>query len=311
MFTCFAHFVANSSVSDLQMDNDSVSVEIWIDRDRKGVVDEVTLLAARSFRWRHGRVRAHVHRRHVGIYGQWMATWRPRGPSTAETALLLEDDLTLSPFAYRWLRAARRFYADRHDLAGFTLQSEGLIRATNGGPFKPPPASDGAAYLYMLIGSWGFAPRPDVWIGFQDWYADVMADDHRHRLQPIVPGIIMSSWYQSFEREKKADTMWTMWFIYYCSRQVREPLYTVYNNVHSIAAAVAPSTNDRYMCINRRESGLHYSGKPKDNTQKLLRTWRPEFAKFSQTPRLYNYAGVQVQALYTVNNASTDAASAG
>jgi len=298
LFSYFTHFVVNSSVSDLEMDGDSVSVEIWIDRDGRGVVDEPTLLAARSFRWRHGRVRVHVHRRHVGLYGQWMATWRPRNASTAETALLLEDDLTISPFAYRWLRAARRFYADRRDLAGFTLQSEGLIRATDGGPFTPPPVDAGAAYLYALMGSWGFAPRPDVWIGFQDWYAGVT-----HRLRPVVPGLIMSTWYEKFEREKKADTMWTIWFIYYCSRQTHGQLYTVYNNIHSIADAAMPSSDDRFICINRRESGLHFSGKTPDLTQKLLRKWRPKFAEFIQTPPVFNYGGEQV--LVTANNSLT------
>jgi len=281
------------------MDGDTVSVEIWIDRDSRGVVDEPTLSAALSFRWSLGRVRVHVHRQHVGVYGQWMATWRPRNASTTETALLLEDDLTLSPFAYRWLLAARRFYADRRDVAGFTLQSEGLIRATDAGTFKPPPVAAGAAFLYALMGSWGFAPHPDVWIGFQDWYAGVTAGD-RHRLRPFVPGIIMSVWYEQFKRQKKTDTMWTMWFIYYCSRQVRGPLYTVFNNIHSVAAAISPSTGGRFICINRREAGLHYTGKHPDLSKTLLRTWRPEFAQFRRTPLLFNYSGNEV--LATANN---------
>ena len=270
------------------MDGDRVAVEIWIDQNISSVIDENTLMAARSFRWRHGQVRVHVHSQHVGIYGQWMATWRPRNATTTEMALLLEDDLTISRYTYRWLRAARRFYADRQDLAGFTLQSEGLIVATTGGSFTPPPATTGAAYLYALIGSWGFAPRPDVWIGFQDWYASIMASD-RPRLRPIVPGLVMSSWYSMFESQKKADTMWTMWFIYYCS-QVRSQLYTVFNNIHTIAAAVTPKIDDRYICVNRREPGLHY-GNAAQKVQKLLRIWRPEFAQFSRTPPVFNYGG--------------------
>jgi len=279
------------------MDSDSVALEIWIDRDGRDDVDERTLLAARSFRWRQGRARVHVHRQHVGIYGQWMATWRPRGPSTSETALLLEDDLSVSPFAYRWLRAARRFYADRADLAGFTLQSEGLIRATDNAPFEPPSPAAGAAYLYALVGSWGFAPRADVWIGFQDWYARV-----RRRLRPIVPGLIMSRWYEGFERARKTHTMWTIWFIYYCSssrgRQQVPPaqLYTVYNNVHGIAAAAATSVDGRYLCVNRREPGLHYSARQTvSSARRLLRTWRTDFAAFNRTPPVFNYAGEQIQ----------------
>lgn len=272
------------------MDGDSVALEIWIDRDRSNAVDESTLSTARSFPWRHGQARIHVHRRHVGIYGHWITTWRPRSASTPELALVLEDDLTVSPFAYRWLRSARRFYADRRDIAGFTLQSEGLIRATDEGPFAPPPASAGAAYLYALMGSWGYAPRPDVWIGFQDWYATV-----RRGLRPIVPGLIMSTIYKNLERKRKSKTMWTMWFIYYCS-QVRGQLYTVYNNIESIAAAVAPSTDGRYICINRREPGLHFSTPATNNIlRKLLRTWRPEFEQFSPTLPVFNYNGTQVR----------------
>jgi len=283
--------LGNSSVNDLELDGASVALEIWIDRDDHNDVDERTLWAARSFRWRYGGVRVHVHRQHVGIYGQWMATWRPRSALTGETGLLLEDDLTISPFAYRWLRAARRFYADRRDLAGFTLQSEGLIRATDNGPFRPPPAAQGAAYLYALMGSWGFAPRPDVWIGFQDWYATGV----RHRLRPIVAGLIMSKWYEQFERQRKSHTMWTMWFIYYCSQeQVRDQLqlYTVYNNVHSLAAEAVAPTDGRYLCVNRREPGLHFSARKTNNSvRKLLRTWRPEFAQFNRTPPVFNYDG--------------------
>ena len=295
-------------MSDLELDGDSVAVEIWIDRDGSGQVDELTLLSARSFRWRYGHVHVHVHRRHVGIYGQWMATWRPRSASTTETALLLEDDLAISPFAYRWLRAARRFYSEHRDLAGFTLQSEGLIRATDGGPFTPPQGvAAGAVYLYALVGSWGFAPRPNVWIDFQDWYADVRR--HGSPLRPLVRGLIMSTWYEQFERQRKVETMWTIWFIYYCS--VRQ-LYTAYNNVHSVAAVVIPTSELRYICVNRREPGLHFTGKPTELTQKLLRTWRPEFARFSRTPPVFNYAGERVlSSSASANSSLARAASAG
>ena len=45
----------------------------------------------------------HVQSRHVGIYGQWIDTWRPPLDSN-ELVLLLEDDITPSRFAYRWLK---------------------------------------------------------------------------------------------------------------------------------------------------------------------------------------------------------------
>ena len=45
----------------------------------------------------------HVQPRDVGIYGQWIDTWRPPLDSN-ELVLLLEDDITPSRFAYKWLK---------------------------------------------------------------------------------------------------------------------------------------------------------------------------------------------------------------
>jgi hypothetical protein len=291
-----------SSVSDLEMDGDSVAVEIWIDRDKNDNVDEQTLASARSFRWRYGNVSVHVHAHHVGIYGQWINTWRPRSASSKEIGLFLEDDVSVSPFAYRWLRQARRFYAGRSDIAGFTLQSESLIVAATGRalPTKVLLASDGAAFLYEPMGSWGFAPRPDVWIGFQDWFAQVRSRSSTASVQPFhpyVPGIVMTRWYRDFEKKGRADSMWTIWFIYYCSN-VRSGLYTVYSNIGRIAGN---STNGQGTClaVNRREPGLHFSGKPIDNTKQLLRTWKEEFVRFSSTPAMLSFKGHRIKAKTT------------
>ena len=62
------------------------------------------LSVAKSFQWSVGEVRVHVHSEHVGIYGQWIYTWRP-WPNTQEIAVFLEDDVDMSIYAYRWLKA--------------------------------------------------------------------------------------------------------------------------------------------------------------------------------------------------------------
>jgi len=171
------------SLNDLYLDGDVASLEIWIDRNKTNGVCKEVVKCARHFRWTKGRVRVHVHKKHVGLYGQWIDTWRPRlgysatNPSknsvdgAGELVLILEDDLSMSKYAYRWLKAAHRFYANRTDIAGITLQSEGLIIASVGGDFRPP--SDGVAYLYKMVGSWGFSPRARTWYNFQDWFHNV------------------------------------------------------------------------------------------------------------------------------------------
>jgi len=53
--------------------------------------------------------------------GQWIDTWRPRDDSDAELGLILEDDISASPYAYRWLRAVHRAYRNRTDFVGSSL----------------------------------------------------------------------------------------------------------------------------------------------------------------------------------------------
>lgn len=273
-----------SSLNDLQLDGDLASVEIWIDRSKDdNRVDERTLASATNFRWRHerGQVRVHVQERHVGICGQWIDTWKPSDDNDRTIVLILEDDISLSPFAYRWLKAAHRFYSvdDYGDLAGITLQSEGLIVARSGGPFSPP-ASDGPAFIYALVGSWGFSPRPRPWRQFQRWYHEVRTNNATY--EPYVKGIVMSNWFRIFGKRKGGEeTMWTMWFIAF-SHDHR--LFTLYNNLNSLE-----NTTTNCLAVNRREPGLHFHKKPANNTGLLLGQWKDRYVKFSHIITRYGF----------------------
>ena len=99
--------------------------------------------------------------------GQWIDTWRPRDNSDAELGLILEDDLSVSPFAYRWLRAVNRAYRNRTDFVGSSLQSD-EVRVLSTSPKSPiaGPKND-TALMYKCLGTWGFAPRPLHWRRFQ------------------------------------------------------------------------------------------------------------------------------------------------
>ena len=57
-------------LQDIELDGDTGSVEIWIDRDKDGKVNQEVVDTARSFRWTRGPVHVHVHGTHVGIYGR-------------------------------------------------------------------------------------------------------------------------------------------------------------------------------------------------------------------------------------------------
>jgi len=102
--------------------------------------------------------------------GQWIDTWRPRDNSDAELGLILEDDISVSPFAYRWLRAVNSAYRNRTDFVGSSLQSD-EVRVLSESPKGPIAAAKNATVLmYKCLGTWGFAPRPLHWRRFQVIY---------------------------------------------------------------------------------------------------------------------------------------------
>jgi hypothetical protein len=66
--------------------------------------------------YRH--VHVHLQEEHVGLYGQWIDSWtlKPR-----EVTLYLEDDLDLSPHAWTWLKAYKKYHHEP-GVMGFSLR---------------------------------------------------------------------------------------------------------------------------------------------------------------------------------------------
>lgn len=304
------------SLTSLEVDGDSVLLEIWIDKSKDGELDAKTFNYARSFRWKQGPVHVYVQDKHEGIIGQWIYSWRPKlkantnyskfpgrdspGSDDYEIGLILEDDLTVSPYAYRWLKAARHHFRKTSNLAGITLQSEGLIVAENGRPFDPDPRVTGPSFLYKLVGSWGFAPNPENWVKFQEWFRN-----NKGEVQPYVANILMTRWYKNFEKRHVSDTMWTMWFIYFCHLN---NFNTVYSNLvrndqfYSQPSTFRPNqTTTRIerpakrsracLVLNRREPGLHFSTKVKLNQSCINWSWRAEFVAFKKNQTVFDFRG--------------------
>ena len=156
------------SLDTLELDSHTAKLEIWIDRNYKtGEVDEQTVKVASEFKWSRGPTCVHVHLAHVGIYGQWIDTWRPHDDCDDELALIVEDDLSLSMYAYRWVLAVFRAYSHRNDFAGASLTSHQMTILSPrpsrplAGPRKHP------VMMYKCFGTWGFAPKPMHWRNFQ------------------------------------------------------------------------------------------------------------------------------------------------
>ena len=274
------------SVDKLEIDGDKASLEIWIDRDvgKDGdtIVHPPTLRVARAFAWSRGQTRVHVHSKHVGLYGQWIDTWRP-APGSSELALFLEDDISVSPYAYRWLKAVHKKYGHRTDIAGYTLQSESVNSARSMRPISRP--RNQTVFLYKLLGSWGYAPHPKSWMHFQDWYHAARNDPHFH---PYVPkATTFTNWYKTFEQENRQDSMWTIWHVYYCDKF---DMFTVYNNIE-----MCTNDSNHLLCANRMEVGLHVGRKGPENTKNILRIWSDDYIKLPDNPLRYEFDGTARQ----------------
>jgi hypothetical protein len=127
------------SLDDLELDGDRAALEIWIDVNDKGQSHDETVKAARSFQWKKGPTRVHIQTSHAGIMGQWIDTWRPR-PESKELGIILEDDISVSPMAYRWLKAVHKAMANRTDFVGASLTSDQMsVHSSNPkGPLAAP-----------------------------------------------------------------------------------------------------------------------------------------------------------------------------
>lgn len=140
--------------------NDRISLHVWIDGrsdggnrsggsaggDDEGELRERTLDIARRFNFTHGAYHIHARDAHVGVQGQWMTVWRPPSTNVAaattgseEIALIIEDDISVSPFYWRWLKSAHGAYGKRDDVSGFSVSHPEIQHATGSTlevPFK-------------------------------------------------------------------------------------------------------------------------------------------------------------------------------
>ena len=97
--------------------NVSLTLSLDVPRGATSAADAVAALA-QNFSWAHGPKAVVRQPQHVGILGQWLSV---APASDDDWAVVLEDDLALSPCFYRHLLAQRRTYGGRRDVAGVTL----------------------------------------------------------------------------------------------------------------------------------------------------------------------------------------------
>ena len=206
--------------------SEKVVLEVWIDRSQDDRIDQETLNISSQFHFNHGKYSVRCHVTHVGIFGQWLDTWRPDVDSP-EIAVILEDDLTVSPFFYKWLKMVHLKYDSYHDINGYALQGVSIKHSGASGHVEAP--TDALVYRYPTLGTWGFSPVTSKWVAFKQWYTKVRSIG---LCQPLVPWNIATEWYQTFVKTNKTAGMWEIWHIYYAWENKDNTLYSNFGGNH-------------------------------------------------------------------------------
>ncbi len=232
------------SAAEARYGGHRIDLDIWV--DRRSVEEELdanVLNVTETQDWPHGTKTIYRRRRPGGLYQQWIWTWNPSEDSD-EFALILEDDLELSPAWYEWLTEARRRYGNDKDTAGFTLQR--LILQLRGKKKILTFPENTPVFKNHLLGSWGFAPKREVWLEFRKWFEETV----RAGKKPYVHDLLSSRWYRGQDRRHLgyAPSMWTQWFIKFVDER----------SYFTVTPHLLDGTT---VCANWKEPGLHYSRK--------------------------------------------------
>lgn len=242
-----------TSVDASHYGNHAVHLEIRVDY-HDSLDHQKTIELSRAFEFTHGTKTVYTHDTVQGLQRAWFGAWAPA--SDSDRAVILEDDMELSPLWFTWLQKAWDNYGNRDDLGGISLQRQRL-RASDGVRIMK---QHDAPFLYRVVGSFGFSPNARHWKPFVTWIQKIT---NLAALKVDVPGTVSTIWHQ-----KKPDS-WEQFWIWWCWHE--QALYTLY--VHSQKGA---------LIAHWAEPGVHSRSKGAPN-DRLLKTTEPVLEAFPQT----------------------------
>ena len=165
----------------------ALDVPLVISIDAGGEQFEQVLAASERFEWLLGEKRVVVRERPYGLINHVFAC----GDLVDEfgAIILLEDDLVVSPMAYRYAADALDFYADDPQIAGISLNTLWFQGITHE-PFSPYP-DDGDVFFMQIAWFQGQAYTQKQWSAFRAWretaVPQILPTDKMHELFHTFP----------------------------------------------------------------------------------------------------------------------------
>ncbi|VAW36266.1 hypothetical protein MNBD_CHLOROFLEXI01-3234 [hydrothermal vent metagenome] len=165
----------------------AVDVPLVISIDAGGDNFADVLAVAQRFRWQFGEKRVIEQEQPLGLIGHVFAC----GDLVVEygAIILLEDDLFVSPMAYRYAAAALDFYGDDPRIAGISLNALWFQGVTHE-PFSPI-LDDGDVFFMQIAWFQGQAYSQRQWAAFREWWETavitITPKDKMHELFSTFP----------------------------------------------------------------------------------------------------------------------------
>ncbi|KAL0084180.1 hypothetical protein F4703DRAFT_1859586 [Phycomyces blakesleeanus] len=171
--------------------------------------DRVTKMLVNSFSWHHGEKTIRHRVRKGGLMPAIIESWYPN--DNDDYAVLLEDDIEVSPLFYCWSKYAilkYRYEQSNPALYGISLYSPRNLELLPEGrrPFDPalvlePMHPPRMPYVSQVPCSWGAVYFPEHWREFHDYLTSRIEDlRQEHLLNITVPGSRSDRWKKSWKK---------------------------------------------------------------------------------------------------------------
>jgi hypothetical protein len=239
------------SLRNANYEGDSVELTIYIDHfapkptmsqeehNKLLKTNRQILDLATNFNWPFGKKYIHYRQANAHLQFQWIESFYPLDNDTY--AFIVEDDITVSPFYYQYLKKMLFKYrysgnVDPH-IYGISFQKQKLVPGFDSGVRMANVFNGNQPFLYHLVGTWGQIVFPEHWREFRQYY-----DERRYRedAKPFLKGMITNQWY-----EISGEKIWTPWIIRWA---MARNYYNLYANFGM-----------RALSVSHRDGGVNYN----------------------------------------------------